>query len=229
LRRLLLFAALLVLVGLSSAFAASFSTQSEDIASFTTDVSISVPDNPTPFPNVIYVRGDSATPLGALSLVTPTANDNVKTKLLVLSTEAIGVQAGATKYFAWATPTAPAQGYSLTGDVTLSVEQKDGGANRMTAALLSCPADAPITTVTTGVSPCVQIAVGISPAVGGGNGFLTRTVSFPDVSATIPSGSQLRLKIVNRATDGATTLSTKDFTVQWGYGPSRPSELVVVP
>ncbi|MFL6205233.1 MAG: hypothetical protein ACJ739_07755, partial [Acidimicrobiales bacterium] len=170
--------------------------------------------------------GNSDTPLGALDLITPTANDNVKTKLLVLSTEAIGAQATATKFFAWATPTAPAQGYLLNGVVTLSLEQKDGGANRMTAGLYSCPAAAPITTITTGPNACTEITTGVSPAVGGGNGFLTRTVTFPAVNATIVAGNQLRLKIVNRSTG---SLSTSDFTIQWGYGPSRPSQLVTVP
>jgi hypothetical protein len=39
----------------------------------------------------------------------------------------------------------------------------------------------------------------------------------------------IRLKVVNRAQDGALVLSTSDFTIQWGYGPSRPSELAVTP
>jgi len=227
-RRLLTFAALLVLVGLSTAFAASFGTQSEDVASFTTDVSISVPttQGPTPFPPTIYVRGDSDTPLGLLALTPPTENDSVRSKDLLLSTEAIGAQATLTKYFAWATPAAPAQGYSLTGDVTLSVHVMGGSTNRITAGLFSCPAAAAIETVT---PTCTTIAVGIAPAIGGGNGFLVRTVSFPDVSATIPAGSQLRLKIVNRSPDGSTVLSTGTMRLAWGYGPSRPAELVITP
>ena len=227
-RRVVTFAALLLLVGLSTAFAASLGTQSEDIASFETDVSISVPttQGPTPFPPTIYIRGDSDTPLGLLGLVQPTAPDNVRSKDLLLSTEAIGAQTTLTKYFAWATPAAPAQGYALTGDVTLSIHAMGGASNRITAGLFSCPAAAAIETVT---PACTVIAVGIAPTLTGGNGFLVRTVSFPDVAATIPAGSQLRLKIVNRSPDGSTVLSTGTMRLAWGYGPSRPAELVITP
>ena len=227
-RRVFLFAALLALVGLSTAFAASFSSQSEDIASFTTDVSISVP-GPTPFPNTIFVRGGSDLPPGDLDLMTPVANDNVTSKLLVLSTEPIELQTAATKYFAWESPVAPAQGYSLDGDVTLNLEQKDGGSNRMTAGLFSCPELAPVATVTGSTPACSVIAIGVSPAVSGGNGFLDRTVFFPDVSTVVPAGHQLRLKIVNRASDGSGVLSQGDFTVAWGFLPARQSTLVIVP
>ena len=227
-RRVLLFAALLSLVGLSSAFAASFSTNAEDMTTFATDVSVSVP-GPTPFPNTIYITGGSDVPPGDLELLTPADNNHTTTKLLALGTEAIEVQADPTKFYAWESPVAPAQGFSLAGDITLHVEQKDGGENRMTAGLFVCPAAAPVSTVTTGADPCTVIAIGVSPAVPGGNGFLPRTVFFPDVSATVPVGSQLRLKIVNRQLDGVTVLSTKAFTVSWGFLPARESKLVIVP
>jgi hypothetical protein len=224
-RRLFIFAATLVLLGLTTAFAASLTARSEDIDSFSTTVSISIP-GPTPFPTTIYIRGNSDTPLGLLDLVLPTANDNVRSKDLLLSTETIQTQATSTKYFTWATPAAPAQGYSLTGDVTLSMHVMGGGSNRITAGLFSCPAAAAIETVT---PACTAIAVGIAPAMAGGNGFLVRTVSFPAVAATIPAGSQLRLKIVNRSPDGSTVLSTGTMRLAWGYGPSRPAELVTTP
>jgi hypothetical protein len=224
-RRVVVFAAFLALLGLSSAFAASFSTQAEDTKSFSTPVSISVP-GPTPLPNTIYIRGDSDTPLGLLGLVQPTTNDNVRSKDLLLSSEAIQDQTTSTKYFAWATPAAPAEGYSLNGDVTLSMHVMGGASNRITAGLFSCPASASITTVT---PACTVIAVGIAPALTGGSGFLVRTVSFQDVATTIPPGSQLRLKIVNRSPDGTTVLSTATMRLAWGYGPSRPAELVITP
>ncbi|MET0904091.1 MAG: hypothetical protein ABWZ52_12685 [Acidimicrobiales bacterium] len=227
-RRVLLFAALLSLLGLTTAFADTFSTNTEDVASFTTDVSVSVP-GPTPFPNTIYITGGTEVPPGDLALMIP-VNNNVTSKLLVLSTEPIDAQADQTKFFAWESPVAPPQGFSLNGDITLNLEQKDGGANRMTAALFSCPEVAPTSTVTTGSPACSMIAVGVSPAVGGGNGFLDRTVQFDNVSATVPAGSQLRLKIVNRARDATLgVLSTMDFTVQWGFLPARQSKLVIVP
>ena len=229
-RRVVLFAAVLALVGLSTAFAASFSTQAEDVESFTTDVSISVP-GPTPFPGTLFVRNGKTGAPGSLDLVAPTTNDSVASKELILSAEAINLQTTSTKYFTWSSPTAPTNGYSLTGDVTLEIEQRDGPSNRMTAGLFSCPAASPVSTVTTGAEPCTIIAIGVAPALpSGGNGYLLRTVSFPDVAATIPSGSQLRLKLVNRASDPSLgTLSTVNFSIQWGYLPARQSKLVITP
>jgi hypothetical protein len=96
----------------------------------------------------------------------------------------------------------------------------------MTAGLNKCPEAAAIETIT---PSCTVIAVAISPAVTGGNGFLVRTVSFLDVAETIPAGWQLRLKVVNRSPDGTTVLSTGDIRLAWGYGPSRPAELVITP
>ena len=124
-RRLFLFAALLSLVGLSTAFAASISSKAEDIDSFSTDVSISVPGT-TPFPNIIYIRGGDDVPPGALDLMLPVTNDHVTSKELILSTEAIGLQADLAKFYAWESPVAPAQGYSLTGDITLPLFQPAG-------------------------------------------------------------------------------------------------------
>jgi len=229
-RRVFLFAAFLSLLGLSTAFAASLSSQAEDVASYTTDVSVSVP-GPTPFPNTIYIRAGDEVPPGELDLMVPVTNDHVTSKELVLSTENIQLQADLAKFYAWESPVAPAQGYSLTGDITLNLEQKDGGENRMTAALFSCPAAAPVSTVTTGATPCVLIASGVSPAVpDGGEGFIERTVFFDNVSAVVPAGSQLRLKIVNRSVDEVLgVVSTENFTVAWGFLPARQSKLVIVP
>ena len=230
-RRVLLFVLFLGLLGLSTAFAASFSVQSEDIATFSTDVSISVPTpEPTPFPNLIYVRGDLSGATGTLDLTAPVSNDSVTKKPLKLSTEAIGAQIDATKYFTWQSPTAPTAGYVLSGSVTLYIDQNAGGSNKMTAGLFSCPDAAPPSSITTGAEACTEIKVATGDPGAAGSGYQERTVSFGMVGPfVVPSGDQLRLKIVNRAQDGAIVLSTTDFGLQWGYLAARQSRLVISP
>lgn len=228
-RRVGLFAALLLLVGLSTAFAASFSVEAEDVASFATDVSISVPA-PTPFPSLIYVRGQASGGTGTLDLVPPSANDSVTNKLLVLSTEAIEAQTDAAKHFVWRAPAAPTNGYLLAGGVSLFIDQRDGGANLLTAGLFSCPAGAPLTTVTSGTLACTLIKAAVGAAGANGNGYQERTVLFGTIPATvIPAGSELRLKLVNRAADGSVVLSASNVEIQWGYLAARQSRLVISP
>lgn len=234
-RRLLLFAALLSLVGLSTAFAASFNVQAEDVASFPTDVSISVPTTqppaPVPFPSILYVRNGSNAPIGTLDLQAPAKNDSVTKRALLLSTETVGTQTTATKYITWKSPPAPPSGYLLSGSVTLYFEQSGGGANRSTAALFSCPAAASPSTTTSPTDACTIVATGTAAAVsGGGQGFIERTVSFGAIApTTIPPGHELRLKIVNRSQDPPVVLSTADVDVQWGFLPARQSRLEITP
>lgn len=227
-RRVVLFFTGLCLLGLSTAFAASFTVQAEDIHSFSTPVSISVP-GPAPLPATIYVRGEATGGTGALDLQAPAANDSVTGKLLRLSTEPAEAQTDTTKHFVWKTVAAPASGWLLSGNVTLYISQNGGGSNRMTAGLFSCPSAAPAVTVTTGTAACTVIKIAVGAPGSSGNGYQERTVSFGPVgSFTIPSGSQLRLKIVNRANNGS-VLSTGDWDLQWGYLPSRQSKLVIAP
>lgn len=234
-RRIALLAALLALVGLSTAFAASFDAEAEDITSFTTDVSISVPTTqppppPVPFPSILYVRNGSDAPIGSLDLQAPAKNDSVTKRALLLSTETIGTQATATKYVTWKSPPAPPSGYLLQGSITLYIEQSGGGANRISAALLACPSAAAPSTTTGTAAGCSIISTGIAPAASGGEGFLERTVSFGTVApTTIPAGHELRLKIVNRAQDPPLVLSTEDVDIQWGFLPARQSRLVIAP
>lgn len=232
-RRLAAFGILLLLVGLSTAFAASFGVQSEDIATFTTDVSISVPTTttttappPVPFPGLVYVRGPADTGVGSLDFTAPANNDHVTQRLLVLSTEPVELQTTVSKYLTWKSAPAPAQGFLLSGSVTLHIEQKGGGANRITAALLVCPTNAPAATTTAAPNPCQLVRAGTAAAVTGSEGYTERSVSFGSVNVSIPAGQELRLKVVNRANDGQ-VLSTEDVDMQWGYLPSRESRLVI--
>jgi hypothetical protein len=217
-RRVVLFAALLSLVGLSTAFAASLSTQSEDIASFTTDVSISVPVTAQSF----FLRGDPDTPPGMLS--TAPLQANVVSYLIKKDTKAVQEQDDVTKYFVWQSSTITGVPLVVGGTTRLIMEQKDEQGSRLTAGIFSCPAAAAI--ASTAATGCVQIgtsAVGSEPV----GGFDEVTVSFGTLSSTtIPVGNQLRLKVVNRdKDDGGVVVSTKDFQVAWGYNPARQARL----
>jgi hypothetical protein len=242
-RRVVLFGLLLALVGMSTAFAASLSVQTEDIATFTTDVSISVPTSttsttmppPAPFPATIYVRGAADTGVGSLDFVAPAKNDSVTRRLLVLSTEPIELQTTPSMYLTWKSQIAPAQGYLLSGSVTLYIEQNGGAANRVTAGLFICPSTVPDSTtvtlpdLTTVPPPATCTVVDVASAAPGtnGEGYQERRVSFGAVGpVVIPPGQQLRLKVVNRANDGQ-VLSTEDVDLQWGFLPSRQSRLEI--
>ena len=228
-RRLLLFVALLTLVGLSTAFAASFDVSSEDITTFSTDVSITVPTTEppaaTPFPSMLYVRGPDTAAMGSIELIEPTANDHVQQKTLVLSPESVLVQSTATKYFTWSTASAPPEGWLLTGHVTLYISQQHAGANRMTAALLSCPAAAPAASVTAPISEtsCTAIAQVIGGVGASSNGNEERSADFGQIGpVTIAPGDQLRIKIVNQ-----TGPSSGDWDLTWGFLPARQSRLEI--
>jgi hypothetical protein len=226
-RRLLLVAALFGLAGLSTAFAAGSSVEVEDVASFTTDVSITVPA--TPVPPTVYIRGSSSGSTGTLDFQAPATNDSVTSKTLVLSTEALQAQTDTTKFFTWQSPAAPASGWILSGTVTLFITQNGGGSNRMTAGLLSCAAAAAPDSSNTGQCQLIDLAVGNPGA--SGSGFQERVVQFGTVpTTTIPSGHQLRLKIVNRAQEPVgTVVSSSSWDLQWGYLPARKSRLEVTP
>jgi len=222
-RRVPLFAALLLLLGLSTAFAASFATESEDIASFTTQVSISVPTTQPPAPpRTFFLQGDPTILPGILS--TTAVQSNTVSRDVIKDTLEVQPQADATKYFVWQGPTVAGSPLVVGGNTRLTMEQKDEAGSRLTAGLFNCPAAAPVaSTVATG---CVQIgtsAVGTEPV----GGFDQITVSFGNlVYTTIPVGNQLRLKVVNRDKDGVgVVISTRDFKVAWGYNPARQARL----
>lgn len=231
-RRVLLFAASLLLLGLTTATAASFDVQAEDITSFSQDVTIVTPPpplEPIPFPVFVYVRGDSGVLPGQLELIEPAENDSVQKKLVIArSATPLFEQATTGSFFTWQTVSAPASGYLLTGDVELSISVFDGLGDKLTAGLLKCPGAAPPTSLA--AAGCQLIDTAISGAA-------TRTglsdvlADFgPVTDTTIPDGWQLRLKVVNRTVDdGGLTISTKDWELQWGYLPSRQSLLEITP
>lgn len=217
-RRVLLFAALLLLVSLTTAFAASFDVQAEDITSFSTPVSISVPE-PTPLPSVLYIRGPASSPPGSIDLEAPVTNDSVTSFLVLNDSVGVQTQSDSAKYFSWESPSAPANGYLLQGTPTLYIEQDGLGGDRLTGALFDCASTASI--ASTDPSLCTVIAEAVAEIGSSGAGFKERVVHFPTIPATtITSGRELRLKIINQQPS-----STADWKLQWGYLPSRQSRL----
>lgn len=223
-RRVVLFSTLLLLLGLSTAFAASFSVEAEDVASFTTDVSISVPAA-TPVPNTIYIRGSGTDAAGQLLFEEPADNVPTTDRALRRDTESVQEQQDPLAFYTWIGPTAPPNGYLLSGTATLVITQNESGTERLTAGLLDCAASAPPASSDT--TQCSLLAVAASDALtgsgAGGNGYKDRTVHFGSIGpVTIASGRQLRLKIVNRG-----DVSTKDFSISWGFNPARTSLLTI--
>jgi hypothetical protein len=211
-RRVLIFAALLSLLGLTTAFAASFDVQSEDIASFTTDVSISVPTAP---PRTFYLKLAPTALPGLLDTVPPANNDSVQKKQLILSSASLADETDSTRYHMW--ETAPTAGDVSIGGTAFFEISQDGGADRVTAGLFICPAGTgPVS------SGCTHLATATNPGTEG-SGYKLRVIQFGALPVTtIPAGQVLRLKVIN-----STAVSTNAWTLQWGFNPARAARLEV--
>jgi hypothetical protein len=203
-RRVFLFAALLSLVGLSTAFAASFSTQAEDIDSFSTAVSISVPQNQL---RSYYLSGADSVLPGLISQ-SPPPSSSVNSKSLDPGTLDTQAQIDTGKMHSWQTDPAPAGGLLLSGPATARIFQ-NGGDDPITAALFICP-----TAATTATSACARVTADVS-----GTATMSGEVpiSFGNVSATVLAGQRLRLVVVNRG--------AHKYNLQWGYKTNRESRL----
>ena len=202
-RRMVLIAATLGLLGLSTAFAASFGTQSEDVASFTTAVSISVPPNPI---TAYYLSGDDDLLPGIMSTAPP-PDTSVNSKEINPGTLGTEAQTDATKMHSWQTGPMPAGGLVLSGPATAKIYQ-NGGDDPVTAGLFVCAG------VATATSSCSQVA-GDASGTAGVSGEVP--ISFGNVSTTVPAGSVLRLVVVNRG--------SHKYNLQWGYKTNRESRL----
>lgn len=238
-RRALLLLTGLSLFGLTVAVASSFEANTEDLTTFSTEVSISVPERT--LPPEIYLRSDGDGGF-TLDLIPPEGNDPVTKQLVRLAATDLAAQASPGFYVAWKSPPAPSSGYLLQGNVALYLQQDGLLTHRMTAGLLSCPTSAP--PASTGCTT-LALAVADQPAApstdvpcqpgqatgggGGGQGFKERRVCFGDLSVTVPAGEELRLKVVNRSQQPVgTTVSSADWSLQWGFNPARPSRLVTL-
>jgi hypothetical protein len=220
---------LVSLVGLTSAVASSFSTNVEDVESFTTSVSLTTPANPpVPFPPTLWVRGEDGA--GTLDLAPPPAADAGWTKLLVLGGEEVDLQTDPDEYVTWRSPVAPLGGFQLEGDVTLFIDQDRRDGDRMSGSLFVCPPEAPAHS-----GDCQELVTSIG-TVGVDQGddelpddFEERQLPFGRLHETIPEGKELRLKVTNRRINFDGILSTRNWHLLWGYRSDRQSRWEIAP
>ena len=216
-RRVLLFAAFLLLLGLTTATAASFDVQAEDITSFPTDVSISLPTTTTtttPLPPIAtepwYLFRAPPAP-GGISTDPESGGPHKWDVKPSDSSTTLLAQAAVDKYYVWSSGTLPSALSFQSQAVTFNVYLTSGGKD-IEAALLDCPAGAPLVS-----SNCTVIGSG-QPGTGQGNQVV---VELGEITATVGAGRELRLKVVNR--------DTKNWTVEWGFGSARDSNLAIAP
>jgi hypothetical protein len=221
-RRVFLFAALLLLLGLSTAFAASFSTQAEDVASFTTEVSISVPTTQPPGTVRPYYLTGADNLIPGVMTTTPPGGTNVNGKQIDPGTAGtVGADPllAPTKMHSWQT-VIPA-GLVLAGNATAYLF-RTGGNVPITAGLFRCPA------VDTVMSDCFRLG-GASDVQGTAEINGEVPISFGSISETILVEQYLRLVVVNQVAE--VKPSSPKLNLQWGFKDNRQSrlDLTVVP
>ncbi|MCO8126708.1 hypothetical protein NHL50_05775 [Acidimicrobiia bacterium EGI L10123] len=214
-RRVLLFAAFLLLLGLTTATAASFDVQAEDITSFSTDVSISVPSPPPPKP-AYYLSGSP--PRGALEHPEPGNSSPVisgkfqPVDSLILEDTAPG--SGQVVYFMRWASTPQTQGILFEDkQVILDLYSPGQFSGTITAGLFDCPLPTTPSTVPVSEAACELM-------VAWTNEDDSLLLTSPAFDGQVEPGNELRLKVVN--------LGTAEWTIQWGYKSNRSANLAVV-
>lgn len=206
-RRVLLFAAFLLLLGLTTATAASFDVQAEDITSFSQPVTISVPVattpwflfRPPPAPGGLSTTPDEGGP--HKWDVDPSGGSSIDA-LLAESTE--------TKYYVWSSGPLTSV-LDFQNQVVTFFAYLTAGGNEIYAALLDCPAgeDLPST-------DCDVLGFG-GPGTPGQSNVVV--VPLGAVDATVAVGHELRLKVINGG--------TQSWKIEWGYKTNRESNLTI--
>lgn len=212
-RRVLLFAAFLLLLGLTTATAASFDVQAEDITSFSQPVSIAVPEPDPPRPT--YSLSGEA-PFGALEYPAPTEQSSVITGKFQPSPDLIDEERapgpGQVVYFMrWAT------GEQVNGirfddaQVTLELYSPGGLTGTISAGLFDCPRredplpdeppDPPFPETS------CTLLTSWDEAWDSGPPELIMTSGVFD--GFVAPGNELRLKVVNAG--------SAEWSVQWGF------------
>jgi hypothetical protein len=229
--RVLAVAALVCALGLAAVEAGGFPSSAEEIHSFSTSTSLTVPCTPTPLTQ-LWVQGPATAAMGSLNTV-PALPDTPSVKLLDNQVAEVWDQADPQAYVTWASLAAPMCGYVLSGMVTLTIDADGRRSDRLTAGLFSCPAGAPPQTTT---PTCRFITSDQADRVDESDpqdagGFLVRTVHFLErVETIIPEGEQLRLKVINKRPGPLQAGgSTRDWNLKWGYRSDRQSQLVITP
>ena len=209
-RRIGLLLLVLTLVSLSTAAAASFDVQTDNITSFEMDVTVSVPTTTDYF----YLRGDSSMLPGLLSDTAELKGGAVGSKSITADpTTPIGDQADPTKYHDWETVSLTQPLTIISPVVRLYLEQT-GNVGDITAGLLECTRP-----VATGIQTCNVFATAKSTTTAPGE----QTITFGPFTQTIPASTAtetktLKLRVVNQAESGK-------WNIQWGYKDNRPARL----
>lgn len=246
-RRALVVLALLSGLGFFTARAATFSTNAEDVRSFTTSVSITVPTttpctSPVAFAVPAWIRtlgGQRVLDLGTPDAPTPDAVDQ---QTVVWSTGGTSVasQAAGNALVRWSTaPTvAPPCGWLLPSPVTVSLRTtltftvRVNTALQAQAGLFACDVGAPAatTTATPPVTPgCRLLGTGVAEMDAGVDRPLSvpLTLTAPGTGPHVPAGQELRLKVITAraATGPLASYAGSDPIVRWGYTAAVPTRL----
>ncbi len=234
--RLLLVLTAVAGIGLAAVEAGGVKTSAEEIRSYSSSTSLTVPCTPTSFPPQLWVRnlaGPTPGQKGTLDEAAPATPDAGWTREVENGFELSWNEDDEDDFATWATATVELPcGYVLAGRVTLLIDADGRRSDRLTAALFSCPAGVPPHSKTPG---CRYITSDQADRVDEGDprdaeDFLVRTVRFGQIDTTIPAGEQLRLKIINQRPgplQGGG--STRDWNLKWGYRSDRQSQLVITP
>lgn len=218
-RRVLLFAAFLLLLGLTTATAASFDVQAEDITSFSTSTTIVTPPPPPPPGAIVYyLRGQPATQPGVLDPAPdPDTSDPVRSKRLLPRLKSLQEEDDPDRYHVFEAGAA-----SITVAAARAAVYINGGSGRIMVGLLECP---PLAATSSNVaSGCVLFAEGVVVSSGTGE----QSVSLaPAATRTIPATNRLRMKVLNDNPVNPQNSNGTEFNVQWGYKSNRPSRLEV--
>jgi len=215
-RRAGLLVLLLASLSLTTAFAASFEVRAEDVTSFSTAVSISVPTTTTttapPLPPVgtdpWYLYRAPPAP-GGLS-TTPEEGGPHKWQVDPSGATTLLAQTDPSKYYVWSSGALPGALSFQNQEVTFNAYLTAGG-NSISAALLNCPSGAPLASTT-----CTILGSG-GPGVPSPPNLVV--VSLGKVTGLVPVGNELRLKVINTG--------SQFWQIEWGYKTNRESNLQI--
>lgn len=208
-RRVLVFAAFLLLLGLSTATAASFDVHAEDITSFSESVTITTlppPVPPVPSDKPWFLFRAPPAP-GGLSQ-DPELGGPHKWKVFPLTAGQTPLsESHPDRYYVFSSGPLPQPMAFVKQDVTFTPYLTAGGSG-VTAMLLDCAPGASLPS-----TDCTVIAQGTSTGSDG-------VIVFPDVDyPSLSADDELRLKVVN--------VGTQFWQLEWGYKTNRESNLVV--
>jgi hypothetical protein len=215
-RRVLLFAAFLLLLGLTTATAASFDVQAEDITSFSQAVTVTVPEPPLAGGTFYLVGAPANARLAAQEPTSTGGNEKASFDFGIsdIRTEDGELQSGdKAHYVSWSSDPLPLGLRYDDQTVRVHLTRTGAAGGLLRAGLFACPPTADLATVTTSEPACTLLSDGVS----GGE-----TIDIAMADQRVSPGYQLRLKMVSA--------SAESSSIQWGYkANNRSARLEVLP